>query len=112
MEVKKVLMGSYLLNQFQIEVIGGTVGDITEIVSESFQVKVGDEMVLFMKKNPMQIVNSNEGAFLLQNGKVNLGTSSVEVSEFVNALYESKQMKGEIHTLHDILKIIDEKKKK
>jgi hypothetical protein len=73
-------------NKFTIDVVGGTVGDITEYVTHSYSFKKGEDVVLFLNSNPIRVVGGLQGKFTIYDGKVYLENKEVGIDRFVHAI--------------------------
>ena len=83
LQVFKTLKGSYFPSYLNLETVGGTVGEITEVASNSYIMKKGDEYILFLQSNPMRVIEGNQGIITAYNNKITLASKTVTVDEFV-----------------------------
>ena len=83
LQVFKTLKGSYSPGYINLETVGGTVGEITEVASNSYIMKKGDEYILFLQSNPMRVIEGNQGIITAYNNKITLASKTVTVDEFV-----------------------------
>ncbi len=107
-KIEKVLKGFYDKDQLTMEIAGGTVGDMTEYVSNSIIVKENQEMILFLSS---QIIYSNASInkkFNVIENKVFLENKSVPVENFATLIRNIIQNRLEApKTLEDVEKLMD-----
>jgi predicted metalloprotease len=80
------IKGELANKKLVLEVVGGTVGDITEVVSDSPMFQVNEEAMLFLKGNPLRIVEGIDGKRKLYNNKIYIGGKPVDADKFLHAV--------------------------
>jgi hypothetical protein len=73
-------------DQFTLEIMGGTVGDIAETVDISPSFEKGEEVVLFLKDNPLCVVGGFQGKMTVSEGKVYPDNREVRLEVFLQAI--------------------------
>ncbi len=68
------------------EVVGGTVGDITEIVSDSPGFKIDDDAIILLAGNPLTIKRGINGKIPIYDGKIYRENRAVTADSFIQAL--------------------------
>ena len=106
LQIYDFIKGSHSQNQFELKIIGGTIGDITESVSDYFTIKKGDELILFLRSNPMRVLYGNEGIFNIKDGNINLGKSIISVDAFSGIISDVLGSKIDIENNADLEKEI------
>jgi hypothetical protein len=84
--VDNTLKGAVAGNWLILEVQGGTVGDITEAVSDMPAFAAGEEVVLFLAGNPLGVVGGYQGKLTVADGKVNADGVDVELGAFLRGV--------------------------
>jgi hypothetical protein len=112
LEVLEAVKGNVNQNNIFLEIAGGQVGKIKEVVSESFSAKENDELILFMQENPLRVVSGKRGVMHAFDGKIFLENNPVKVSEFLNEISEMVHGASEIKSIEEIEKSILQKRVK
>jgi hypothetical protein len=76
-------------NQLTLEVPGGTVGDLTEAVSDMPTFEAGEEVVLFLKGNPPVVVGGYQGKCAVYDGKVYADNKEIKVGVFLKTIQDA-----------------------
>ena len=69
-----------------IKVPGGTVGDITQFVSDVPSFQIGERTLLFLKDEFFQIVGWHQGKFAIVNHEVMVENVLVDEADFINRI--------------------------
>ncbi|MCX7011812.1 MAG: right-handed parallel beta-helix repeat-containing protein [Candidatus Sumerlaeota bacterium] len=80
------LVGDVPGDTFTLDVIGGTVGNITEALSDCPQFTRDLEAVLFLQANPLRVLPGPQGVYEISNGNVYIGISEVPLARFRDGL--------------------------
>ena len=70
--------------EISVKVPGGTVGDITQWVSDVPSFQIGERMLLFLKDGFFQIVGWRQGKFTIVNHEVMVENILVDEADFIN----------------------------
>jgi hypothetical protein len=106
----KTINGNINQNNISLEVIGGQVGKIKEIVSESFSANKNDELILFLQNNPLQVVYGNRGVIHVSNKGIFLKNCYAKVDEFVDVISEIVNNLYRPKNIEEVEKIILDKR--
>lgn len=112
LEVLETVKGDVNQKNISIEIAGGQVGKIKEVISESFSAKKNDELILFLQQNPLRVFGGNKGVMHASGGKVFLKNNSVNVSEFLGVVSEMVKGISESKSIEEIEKEILQKRVK
>lgn len=80
-----VLKGELAGDVFTLDIVGGTVGDITEFVSGSPVFAKEEEVILFLRGDPLQIFGGVQGKFQVYDGIVYVNNKEVAAEKFLEA---------------------------
>jgi hypothetical protein len=72
--------------QVEISVPGGTIADTTQWVTSSVQFHLNEEVILFLKGDPLQVTGEFQGKYSIFNDQVQIGNLAVDKAEFMNIL--------------------------
>lgn len=86
MHVDKRLKGEILGDQISFEVVGGTVDDITEVVSDSHSFRKEEEAIVFLKVDPYRSIRGGGGKYQIYDGKVYVNNNELTVDRFMQTL--------------------------
>ncbi len=75
--VAEVVKGSVTPGLLSLTIVGGTVGDTTEYVSDAVAFAQGEEALLFLKGNPPSVIGGHQGKVLIVEGRAYVGTTRV-----------------------------------
>jgi len=87
--IDEKIKGNYKDNVFSLEVVGGTVGEITEHTSETPSFRENEEAILFLTGAPLRLVSGMWGKIKIYDGKVYWDNRQIKVESFVKALAKS-----------------------
>ena len=106
--IEELLKGFYYKDQLTMEMVGGTVGDRSEYVSNSIIVKENQEMILFLSsQNIFSNASINKHFNVIEN-KVFLKNKSVPVENFATLMRNIIQNRLEVpKNLEDVEKLMD-----
>jgi len=68
------------------QVMGGSVGVKSEIVSSMPKIQVGDETVVFLEGDPLKLVEGKRGYFAVKNGAIRWKQKKIDADTFINQL--------------------------
>jgi len=71
---------------FQLTFVGGTVGDVTEVVTHSLVLAAGEEALLFLAGSPYRVIGGDAGKMGVFAGKVYPDGREMPVADFERAL--------------------------
>ncbi len=77
--------------EFTLDMAGGKVGDITQVVSNSVGFTVGEESVIFLPRNKDHLTGSFQGKFTVTGGNVWVENRQVSSSLFVETLRKANE---------------------
>ena len=84
--IDREIKGDLPTNPFHLEVVGGTVGDITELVSDSPVFRDSEQAMLFLEKQTLRPVGGITGKIPIFNGRVFWGGRKVSVEALCTSL--------------------------
>jgi hypothetical protein len=91
MHIDERLKGEVQEDQISFEVVGGTVGDITESVSDSPSFLKDEESVVFLQTDPRQIIREVHSKYQIYDGKVYINGHELTVDKFLQTLQILKE---------------------
>ncbi|MHC4110352.1 MAG: Ser-Thr-rich GPI-anchored membrane family protein, partial [Planctomycetota bacterium] len=80
------IKGNIKDDAFVFEVVGGTVDDIREVVSDTPAFEVDEDAILFLAGDPLAIQHGINGKILIYDGRVYLEGSEVTTDSFIQTL--------------------------
>lgn len=83
-KVYEKIKGEIKEDFFKLKIIGGTVGEITQVVEDIPYFNLGEECILFLQKG--EIVGAFQGKISIHNGLVQFGSQKYEVKKFIETL--------------------------
>jgi hypothetical protein len=66
------LKGTLQAETFTLKIMGGTVGEITQEVTDTAVFAPGDEAVLFLRADPLRVVGGFQGRITIRDGNVRM----------------------------------------
>ena len=84
--IEESLKGSYPTDLLILEAPGGTVGDITEYVTDSYSFEKGEDVILFLSSNPVRVIGGFQGKYPIFEGKVYVENKEIAVNKFIYAI--------------------------
>jgi len=80
------LKGTVETTPLMLKILGGTVGDITQEVSDTPRFSAGEDVCLFLEGNPLQVVGGFQGRLSIRDGKVRTNGLNVDTGVFARAV--------------------------
>lgn len=87
--IEGILGNSGNQDTFYLEVPGGTIGDTTQYVSTSVAFYPGEEIILFLNREPLFVTGGYQGKLLIDNGMVYIEDQIIKSSELIQSLKKS-----------------------
>ena len=81
-----IIKGNIKDDAFIFEVVGGTVDDIGEVVSDTPAFEVNEDAIMFLAGDPLAIQHGINGKISICDGRVYLDDSEITVDSFIQAL--------------------------
>lgn len=91
MHVDERLKGEIQGDRFSFEVVGGTVDDITEFVSDSPSFVKDEEAIVYLEADPSRIIRGTHGKYQIYDGKVYINSNELTVNKFLQILQTLKE---------------------
>lgn len=105
-KIDTLLKGTPWGDEFTFEVVGGTVGDITEVVSDSARFVKDEEVILFLKGYPLRIVGGRHGKISVYEGKVRIKKYLIPVNQLIQSLEKLNENPTADISFDEILKTV------
>lgn len=80
--VNEVIKGNLSNSNFTLKVLGGKVGDISQFVSPSVSFEPKEEVLLFLRNNPLEIIGSEQGKYSIYQNRIYVDEKEVDIKFF------------------------------
>ena len=97
------LKGDNSLTNIELEVVGGNFEGWTEVVSFSPTFNAADQVVLFLKAKPFQLVGAHQGKKNISDGKFTLDGYRIKPKDFASALTQFNERADKRRTLSSFI---------
>jgi hypothetical protein len=104
--VDQYIKGSMPGNTFSLDIIGGKVGDTTEVVSSSFGIQKGENVILFLNKNPLRPFGFSDSKISLREDNVFLNSRYVSSDKFISVIKGLEDNPVEMETYENVEKAV------
>ncbi len=86
--IKQVAKGRLRGITFELRVVGGTVGKISEIVEDGASFEIGEDVVLFLNGDPPVLASRQFCAYTVNKGKIAFDSLEIPADRFLEAIKE------------------------